>query len=537
MEKNQQGMKNGFYRLTIKEEGIFLAVFPPEEDGEPVETESVISELEKKEIEGYDKKLVEDTVMNMVQDPVRIGDAGSRHIIDAQAKVTVLPDRMKAYVMLVEPDGGKEITAETIRAELAQHDVVFGIKEDVIESLEQEPVYNEMICVADGVAAVDGKDGMVKYHFDTRKYRPPAIMEDGTVNFRELNTVQNVKKGEMLCTIIPPEKAKKGMTVTGEEIKAHDGKAAKVPRGKNVQVSEDGSMIFAAIDGEVEKIDEKVSVFATYEVKADVDTSTGNIKFIGNIVVRGNVLSGYKIEAGGSVEVWGVVEGAHITAQGDIVLKSGMQGMGKGVLVSGRDIVSKYIENSTVTAAGDIKSEAIMHSHIKCGHKLELTGRKGLLVGGTCRVGNEIQAMVIGSSLSGLTDVEVGMDPELREEYKKVRDTITDSSNAVKKADQAIKLLKKIALAGFLTGEKKELLQKSVRTKHYHEKIISDMKQSRREIEEKMRREAAGRIRCTNYVFPGTRITIGSSSMYVRETLKYCAIFREGADIKWSPLR
>ena len=99
-------------------------------------------------------------------------------------------------------------------------------------------------------------------------------------------------------------------------------------------------------------------------------------------MVRGNVLSGFEIEAGGNIEVNGVVEAATLRAEGDIIIKRGMHGNGKGSLTAGNDIVSKYIESAKVQARNDIKFEAIMHCDIKCGNKLMLGGRKGLLVGG-----------------------------------------------------------------------------------------------------------------------------------------------------------
>lgn len=97
---------------------------------------------------------------------------------------------------------------------------------------------------------------------------------------------------------------------------------------------------------------------------------------MGNVIIRGNVLSGFIVEAGGSVEVMGVVEAAVIKADGDIILRRGMQGLGKGLLKSGGDIIAKYIENSIIEAKGDIKAEAIMHSNVKCGNKLELSGKR-----------------------------------------------------------------------------------------------------------------------------------------------------------------
>ena len=68
--------------------------------------------------------------------------------------------------------------------------------------------------------------------------------------------------------------------------------------------------------------------FASYEVQADVDPTTGNIYFVGNVIIRGNVLSGFSVEAGGNVEVWGVVEGAVIKAGGDIISKKRHAGDG-----------------------------------------------------------------------------------------------------------------------------------------------------------------------------------------------------------------
>jgi len=107
------------------------------------------------------------------------------------------------------------------------------------------------------------------------------------------------------------------------EVPALDGKPAVLPKGKNVEISEDGQSLIAGIDGQVNYIDGKVSVFANYEVPADVDNSTGNISFVGNVIIRGNVLSGFTVEAGGSVEVMGVVEAAVIKADGDIILRRG----------------------------------------------------------------------------------------------------------------------------------------------------------------------------------------------------------------------
>jgi len=392
------------------------------------------------------------------------------------------------------------------------------------------------LCVAEAIHPVKGSNGKVEYCFDLERETKPTILEDGRVDYRELNLIQSVVKDQKLCYLTPPIMGVPGRTVSGASIPALDGKPAALPKGRNVVISEDKQTLVAAIDGMVSYIDGKVNVFSSYEVSGDVDNSTGNINFIGNVCVRGDVLSGFSIEAGGNVEVWGVVEGATIKAEGDIVLRRGMQGLGRGILKSGGDIIARYIEHSAVEAKCNIKAEAIMHSNVRCGMKLELTGRKGLLVGGTCKVGKEVSAKVIGSHMATVTDVEVGVDPMLRDRYKAIKEEICAIDIDLRKADQAITLLKKLETAGQLGPEKLEILAKSIRTKTFFSNRIIELREEASQLEEKMQQDAYGKIRVFNYVYPGTKIAIGSCLMFVKETLQYCTLYRDGADVRVGPI-
>lgn len=464
---------------------------------------------------------------------IDINIPGNEENIDATVAVMITPDRMKAYITITPPgNGGKTLGEADITDALANSGVVHGINHSNIEALTKYPLYNEKLCIAEGSLPVHGQSGKVKFHFDIRKNGKPTILEDGRVDFRELNLIEIVKEEQALCTMIPPIPGIPGKTVTGEPIHPVNGKPVTLPKGKNVAVSEDGMSLVSKINGQVSFQDGKVNVFSTYEVEADVDTSTGNISFIGNVCIRGNVLSGFTVEAGGNVEVWGVVEGAVIKAQGDIILRRGMQGMGKGMLISDGDVIARYIENSNVEARNNIKAEAIMHSNVKCGNVLELSGRKGLLVGGNCRVGKEIIAKVIGSHMATATEVEVGIDPALRERYKALREEVSVMESDLKKADQAIAILKKLEAVAALSSEKQEILAKSMRTKLYYSNKIIEMKDELAVLEINLQQDATGKIRCMNFVYPGTKISIGTCKMFVRENLQYCTIYRDGADIR-----
>jgi len=439
---------------------------------------------------------------------------------------------MKGYLTFTQPDNGRMLNLNEVLDILNKSGVLYGINKTNLETIVKYPVYNEMILTAEGTPPVNGQNGKVEFHFDVKRETKPTILEDGRVDFRELNLIQSAEQGQVLCTLIPPVRGTPGKTVSGTDIPALDGKPAVLPRGRNVSISEDGMNLVSNISGQINFIEGKVNVFATYEVQADVDNSTGNINFIGNVSIRGNVLSGFTVEAGGTVEVMGVVEGAVIKAGGDIILRRGMQGMGKGVLVSGGDIIARYIENSNVEAKNNIKAEAIMHSNVKCGNKLELSGKKGLLVGGNCKVGREISAKVIGSHLATVTDIEVGVDPTIRERYKASKEEFIAAESDLRKAEQAIAILKKLEMAGALTPDKQEILAKSVRTRVYLTNRISELKEEMNQLEAKLQQDAFGKIRCHNYIYPGTKVAIGSCMMYVKENLQYCSLYRDGADIR-----
>lgn len=525
-------VNDGFFQLLFQGDGVFLCVYPPVGNGKRVEPNEVLERITKKKIRSFSREMIELTVRKADKLPVKIAEPQDEIKVDATATTMISPDKMKGYISIIPPDNGRMLTIDEAINILNKNGIIYGINKTTLESLIKYPIYNEMICVAEGSLPMNGQNGSVKYNFDVARESKPTILEDGKVDFRELNLIQNAEKGQILCTLIPPVRGTPGRTVSGTDIAPVDGKPVPLPRGRNVAVSEDGQHLAATIRGQINYIDGKVNVFATHEVQADVDNSTGNINFIGNVSIRGNVLSGFTVEAGGSVEVMGVVEGAVIKAGGDIILRRGMQGMGKGILISGGDIISRFIENSSVEARDNIKAEAIMHSNVKCGNKLELSGRKGLLVGGNCKVGKEIVAKVIGSHLATVTDIEVGVDPTIRERYKAAKDEIISAESDMRKAEQAITILKKLEIASALTPDRKEMLAKSVRTKIFLTNRSMELKEEMDQLESMLQQDAYGKVRCYNIIYPGTKVAIGSCMMYVKENLQYCTLYRDGADVR-----
>lgn len=453
----------------------------------------------------------------------------------ADVKVMVTTDRLKASVILVDNQKGVELTFENVIDVLKKNRISYGIDEAAIKNLIMNPIFNSPVVVAKGQQPGKAVDGKLVYHFDIKKEIRPKELPDGRVDYKDLGIVQNVRKDDILVTMIDPIDGEDGKDVYGNVIKGPKGRKANLPRGKNTYIDQDNHTLKAACDGQVCIIEGKVVVLNTLEIDSDVDNSTGNISFVGNVHVRGSVLSGFKVVAEGNVEVDGIVEAAEIEAKGSVILHKGITGMGKGKIISQKSVIAKFIENATIIAREDVQAEAIVHSDIKCGNRLALIGKKASIVGGICKVGREVEAKIIGSYLSTATEVEVGVDPVMIERYHQIRKEIADLKESIKKCDQGIEVLRRIEAAGQLTDERREMLQKFTRSKIVSSERLKLLSSELEEIEKKLEERNEGIVKVQEVVYPGVKITIGNVCKLIKEPIKYCKIYREEAEIKIAP--
>lgn len=492
-----------------------------------------VPELDKMEkllnsLEG-DLKVSEKSRVNIVQ------DENEREVekVDSKYEITVDKEGMEAYLTVYPPiSGGKEINKEDILTALEEKNIKSGILFEDIDKIVDEKKYNIRILIAKGKPAVHGKDARVEYNINIVKEKKIRITEDGKVDYKDLSLINNVDEGELLATIIPATEGVNGEDIYGNVIKAKDGKKIAIPKGRNVIVSEDGLKLISAIKGEVKIIDNKINVFPVHIIEGNVDNSTGNIKFVGKVVVKGNVLTGFTIEADEDVEVYGVVEGARIISKGNIILHRGIQGVNKGELTCEGDLIAKFIENSKVYAKGNIQSEAIMHSIVYCGKKLEVLGKKGLIVGGEIKASDEIKAKTIGSPMATITAVEVGINPDIRKKYDELLKEKNRYNENLEKLSKAVDLLTKFNQKGELTEDKKELLNRSIVLKLQTQKALEDITNEIEEIAAYIEDISNGKIKVENVVYPGTRITIGTNCMYIRDQIQYATFYRVSGEIK-----
>lgn len=526
---------DGFFSVDFRNNGVFLRVLPHKGSGSKIMFEDIKAYIMDNNIENVDLYTLRKKIERINrEEEIRIAEPQKKHSRDAKLEINISKDNMKVYAVVIPPVGdGKWLMYEDLLSKLTEKGIVYGLKNGVLDNLATNKNHNENVLVAEGDYPIHGKDAEIKFYFYKDKKILPSIRENGRADFKNLNLIENVNKGQLLAVKIPPEPGKEGKNIFGEPVESKDGRDINIPAGKNVEVSEDGLSCCASEDGQVLFVGNKINVFPVFEVQGDVGTSTGNIDFLGSVIVRGNVREGFKIRAEGDVEVYGAVEGAEIISNSNVILHKGIQGRNKGLINARGDIAVKYVENSQIIAGNNIiVGGAIMHSNVTAGDKVEVSGRKGLIVGGTVRAGDDIIAKIIGSSLATSTVLEVGVDPILKQNYLKEKEKKINIEIDYKRTKQAIDLLHKMDRANRLPASKKVTLNKLYNTLKHLEEQLKQIDNYVELMEKEILKIDKGRIKVLDKIYPGVKIIIGNSVMKVKDELENVILYKSDEQIK-----
>lgn len=526
--------QNGYFQVVNKGERLFIRLFPAVDGGEPV----LINEL--REYLAFN---------NFVVDVVTLGKAiegmtsqfdfpiqgGSGYAVNEYFVLKVSEDRMTAVARYYPPsDGGQLLSEAEIKNDLNYKGIKFGVDDTSISSFINNRQYCTNYIVAKGTDPIQGKDASIEYFFNTDPSVKPTLNPDGSVDFFHLNNISACTKGMLLARLTPEVLGKSGTDVLGTAVKPRDVKVLHLSYASNISLAEDALSIVSDVDGHVSLVDGKVFVSNVYEV-VDVDTSTGNIEYSGDVLVTGNVKTGFCVEAEGNVEVRGVVEGALISSGGDVIIARGVNGMGKGTIVAKGNVVARFIENANVSAGGYVHSEAIMHSKVKASGDVTVNGKRGFIVGGSVKSLGSITAKTIGSEMGGDTEIEVGVDPKLKQRAEQLEVAINQAKTNVLKIEPILaSFMKKIKEKAPLTPEQlnyfKQLSEQYKVEKQKYEEYDEDYKVLCKELETIPSVDSS--VNATDIIYPGTKITINEVSQTISKPIKYSKLVRDGADIR-----
>lgn len=442
--------------------------------------------------------------------------------INASVKIKMAKGYMAAFLFVFPPmQGGQDIKVGDIVEELTKNNVQKGIIDTVINRIGSEKRYFQIYIVAEGVYPIAGKDGEIIDLFPRTDEIDFEENEKGDVDFKNLNKFRRVQKDDVICTIIPPEEGTDGFDVTGRTISAKMGKTPAIPKGRNTSVSEDKKTLISTMDGYVSFEGGRFRVENKLIISGNVDMNVGNLDFLGDIVIQGDILNGFEVKATGNISVQGMVEGAIVTAGGNIRIEKGMNGNRQGILRAQGDVKCTFLENSTVYAGNFVYAESIVCCDIYCDNSVKVRSGKGVIIGGTITTKNVVDAKIIGSKANRETNIILGQMPNIVNEKRKLEEDIRNYRNTLQMLTKNVTYLQSLPS---IPEAKKGVLIELVKQKNLYEEHLNGLKNKLRELEKSERDFSLCRLVC-DALYPPTRVVISNYSAMISSYCVKCNIY------------
>ncbi len=529
--------EDGKISVRFTPDGVLIKVLPPVGKGKKVTLKEAMARIKERPVKNINQSLVATAVKEANGEYVRIGDFDYNPAEDPVMTVDITDFDMKAFLTIMPPgEGGIDVDAEMITAFLKNNNVIHGINEDLLQELQDFPVYSKPILIAEGTKPVNGSDARIIYNFDTDRTHIQLKEKNGRVDFKEQNLIKNVVEGQALARKVPAEPGQSGRTVTGRLLPAEDGKDVEIGIGKNVRLSEDGNTAIAEINGQVLMINGKINVEPIYVVNGDVNLkNSGNVIFLGTVLVKGSVADGFKVKAAGNIEIMGNVGKSELDAEGDIIIHQGVNGKTSGMIRAGKGVWSKFIENAIVDAGEVVfATDGIINSKVDANKKIICQGKRATIVGGVLRAVEEIHAKTLGTVAGSETILEVGYDPkkkeklvELEGEMNKLEKEIDEINLNLSTLERLKKTKKKLpeekqAYYDELVEQRKELIDR----KNELEEESLDIKEYLNSL------TVRGKISASSRVFPGVKISIKDAYLEIKNEYKAVTFINEDRLVK-----
>lgn len=440
--------------------------------------------------------------------------------VDCTIAVTIATNSSEAHVNIKPPvNGGAEPTYEGIMSALKNNGVQYGINEDAVRKVVDGKIYDTRVTIATWTPAVEGVNGEIEYRFEKQVKASPTEDENGFVDYKDLGLVRTVHKGDIIADITPPIEGTPGTDVRGRTLRQRVGKKAAFAIGTNTELTEDGLHIIASTDGNINFRNGAFVVDQVVTINGNVDSSVGNIKFIGDVIVKGEVFEGFSISSNSNIIVHGNVNGASLEADGDVIIKKGC--INSKVIAHG-SVTANFCEHSTIECDGDLTSSNFVICTTYCGGTLSSKGNNGGLLGGKYTCLNGVEASNIGTKHYTPTLLTIGDNAMLAQEKEAVQKQIETTNGELEKVSLVVNFLneKKKELKS-LPDDKEEMLGNAARQKIRLGMEIKKLQKRIEEIDLSLANKQFLSVDCKGYLYPGVKIVINDAvfkaeSEYVR---------------------
>lgn len=538
-EKEKVANRDGLFYVRHFGSSIKLKVVTPLGNGRAIDVAEVMDAVKRPDTQSFDEKLINKYIKNGTDGKYEtIGSYNHIAAADAIISVEISSDEMHGTITVDAPAmSGAECTPEQIEIALKAQGVRCGINEEKISEFVDNPVYGTPFEVASAILPENGKDSYVQYNFETDRSKLKAReSEQGNIDFKELNNIQNVVTNQVLAVKIAATRGKGGKTLFGHYLEALNGKDIQVQLGPNVHFDRDGVTILASCDGQVIFENGKISVQPLLTLDA-VNIKSGNIKFVGAVIIKGAVEDGFDVRATGTIDIGGTVGKCNIESEnGDIVIHQGVFGKNEGSIKAGKSLWCKFVQETKIEVEENVvATDSLMNCDVTAMKNIVLYGKKAQIMGGTLFATEEICARTVGSPGGGATTtLSVGVDPRAK---KKLDELIERQNGLVKELENlemdisTLENMQKVRRS--LPKDKEESLGK-FRTRK--DEILSESSEINKEIEALQTHlrelKAVGKVKVEGTTYPGTKIYVRDVVDEVRTEVTNCMFYYENAFAK-----
>lgn len=452
--------------------------------------------------------------------PPNDSDGGTRGT-DAPVGVSLSDSALEAYAT-VRTSG--PISRSSIVNALQKEGIVTGYLDQAIEELTSEDgARGYPVLVAQGSSPESGINAQIELFFERNPKPKVSYDSEGNVNYKEVGVIQQVKEGDLLAQKTPARRGEPGITVTGKEIAGRIGRDQNLIAGPGTRFEdEDRTRLIAARSGVVSiHPNSEVQVSDQFIIDGDVDYAVGNVRFNGAVLVRGSVVAGFTIVAEGDVEVRGVVEDATIHCGGNLHIRGGFLGKGKGeVRVAGNTHI-RFLENQTVVCNGDVHiAEEIVFGNVTCGGSVVVQYGKGAVIGGVINARKGIRVKTAGNIHHQRTRLVAGKDPVLLDRIDEATRAVSRKQTVKGLVQDGIDVLvhRKYEDHEPLDSEAEDALDTLYESMSHFDAWVEEMTELRdRMLDQQRAMESAAFIRVEHRIYPNVFLTIGDKTRMIDE--------------------
>lgn len=457
-------------------------------------------------------------------------------VLKKEPKIRISYDEMEAYLLLPTPlTPDEEYEFSDVMEKVKAAGVKIGIDETRISAMIKERYFDRECQIAEGIDVVNGVDAYFDFNFDNNFSKVPKHREDGTVDYWSIHTVELVEEGQVIATYNEPVDGVNGMTVKGKLLVAKRGRPLPPLVGKGFERSEDGKTYTSIMNGKIEMKNNRIMISDVHEVHGDVGLATGNIDFRGDVIIHGNVPTGAVIRATGTVTIDGTVEGALIDANKDIIIRGGMLGKGRGVVITKGNLIAKFLEYTKVKTNGSVTTDSLINCDVTCYDKVFLKGKHASVVGGTIFAATGIEAFNFGNEYGVKTEIYAGVNVKVKKQITFHENCIIEAQDMLDKIGVGIKQLDDAVKAGLEISPNDSRRASLLRTKIVKQAELATHTQQLKEMNTVAENAQGASINVIQDVYTGVVIGINDVLHQVNEKQSSVAYFeRDGKVVMFS---